>query len=65
MASFAKDLRFPCRSGWCSLRGLALLTLWAVLVAGFLADTTMARSAPVGQGPGTVAGAPAEPATAS
>jgi len=65
MPSFAKDFRFPCRSGWCSIRGLALLALWVALVAGFLADTTMARTAPVGHGPRTVAESPAEPGAAS
>ena len=58
------DLRLPCRSGWCAARGLALIALWLALVAGFLADTTVA-AAPAPGGARTVAERPAETATTS
>jgi hypothetical protein len=58
-------LRFPCRSGACLVRGLALLVLWIALVAGFLAQTTMAASVPQGSHPQTAAECPAHPATTS
>ncbi len=46
----ASALRFPCRSGWCNARGLALIALWLALLGGFLAQTTMASAAPPGSG---------------
>ncbi len=46
----ARAFRFPCRSGWCNARGIALIALWLALVAGFLAQTTMASSPPPGSG---------------
>ncbi len=41
--ALAQQLRFPCRSRWCALRGLAILALWIALLAGFLADVTAAQ----------------------
>ncbi len=42
--------RFSCRSRWCHARGVALLALWLALLAGFLAETTMASNPPPGSG---------------
>ncbi len=62
----ASALRFPCRTGWCNARGLALVALWLALVVGFLAQTTMASSAPPGSGTTqTAAQCPTEAATTS
>lgn len=57
-------LRFPCRSGWCAVRGLGLIALWLALVAGFLAQTTVAAVGPA-SGTQTAAGCPAGPASTS
>ncbi len=46
----ARAPRFRCGAGWCNARGLALLALWVALLAGFLAETTMAATAPPGSG---------------
>jgi hypothetical protein len=55
----AGELRFPCGSGWCGIRGLILIALWIALVAGFLAATTMASQAPPGAGNRNVEESPA------
>jgi hypothetical protein len=44
--TLADDLRFRCHPGWCTARGVALIALWLALVAGFVAQTTAAASAP-------------------
>ncbi len=61
----ASNPRFPCRSAWCVIRGLGLIALWMALVAGFVAETTMASTAPPGHAIKTAAECPAEPASAS
>lgn len=61
----ASNLSFPCRSSWCAVRGLGLVVLWLALLAGFVAQTTMASTAPLGHATRTAAESPAEPASAS
>lgn len=65
LPTVASDLRFPCRSSWCVVRGLGLVVLWLALLAGFVAQTTMASTTPLGHDTKTAAESPAEPASAS